>query len=33
MKDMMKLAKKRPLSDNLITYENPEKVAQQNREA
>ena len=26
MKDMMKLAKKRPLSDNLITYENAEKV-------
>jgi serine/threonine protein kinase len=26
MKDMMKLAKKRPLSDNLITYENADKV-------
>lgn len=33
MKDMMKLAKKRPLSDNLITYENADKVLQQNRES
>jgi serine/threonine protein kinase len=29
MKDMMKLAKKRPLKENCITYEDPETVALQ----
>ena len=27
MKDMMKLAKRKPLNENLITYQDPETVA------
>ena len=27
MKDMMKLAKRKPLKENLITYQDPETVA------
>jgi hypothetical protein len=31
MKDMMKLAKKKPLKENLITYQDPETVAMNNK--
>lgn len=31
MKDMMKLAKKKPLKENCITYQDPDTVAMNNK--